>query len=235
MRVLVVENDKKLTNLLRKGLEAENYVVEVAYDGAEGAALVAESDYDILILDLMLPKLPGLAVLRKVRQIKPHVPVLMLTHISAIEELVATLDAGADDYMLIPFVFAELTARIRALLRRGLRHITAYRIADLTLDPKHRTVARAGRKIELSSKEYALLEFLLRHARQTVTRTSIIEHVWDIQFDGGTNVVDVYVNYLRNKIDKDFSLPLIHTIRGVGYMLTDQGTAGRRSRRSSQD
>ena len=221
MRVSIIEDDKTLAQLLRTALEAEDYAVDVAYDGAAGAALVGKSDCDALILDLMLPKLPGLKVLQKVRQAKPQLPVLVLTARNAVEDLVAALDAGADDYMLKPFVLAELMARIRALLRRGPRRITPYHIADLVLDPTRRTVTRAGRKIDLSTKEFALLEYLLRQARRAVTRTSIIEHVWDIHFDTDSNVVDVYMNYLRNKIDKGFSPPLIHTIRGVGYMLTD--------------
>ncbi|MBZ5631080.1 MAG: response regulator transcription factor [Acidobacteriia bacterium] len=225
MRVLITEDDKKVASFICKGLEQECYAVDVAHDGAEGAAMAGESDYDILILDLALPKMSGLQVLRKVRQAKCCLPVLVLTCRDAVEDMVAALDAGADDYLVKPFVFAELAARVRALLRRRDRSMTAYRIADLTLDVAHRTVSRAGHKIDLSSKEFALLEYLLRHARRTVTRTSIIEHVWDIHFDSVSNVVDVYVKYLRDKIDKGFSPPLIRTIRGVGYMLTDEDDA----------
>ena len=225
MRVLIVEDDKKVAAFIAKGLDQECYAVDVAHDGAEGAAMSVESDYDILILDLMLPTMTGLQVLQQARKRKSRLPVLVLTARDAVEDLVAALDAGADDYLVKPFIFAELAARVRALLRRGDRSLAAYRIADLTLDVAHRTVSRAGQKIELSSKEFALLEYLLRHARRAVTRTSIIEHVWDIHFDSVSNVVDVYVKYLRDKIDKNFSPPLIRTIRGVGYMLTDDDNA----------
>ena len=223
MRVLIIEDDKKVAGFIRKGLEQESYAVDVAIDGAAGAVLIGEADYDLLILDLMLPKMSGLQVLRKVRQTTSALPVLVLTARDAVADLVGTLDAGADDYLVKPFAFAELNARIRALLRRGTRTVSSvYKLADLMLDRTLRTVSRAGQKIELSTKEFALLEYLLCHARRAVTRTSIIEHVWDIHFDSVTNVVDVYINYLRNKIDKQFSPPLIHTLRGVGYILTDE-------------
>jgi DNA-binding response OmpR family regulator len=225
MRVLIIEDDHKVAAFIRKGLEQEGYAVDVAYDGAEGATLLEESDYDIAILDMLLPKMTGLQVLRKTRQRKSRLPVLVLTCRDTVEDVVAALDAGADDYLAKPFVFAELTARLRALLRRGDRCVNTYRIADLTLDTAQRRVARSGRKIELSTKEFALLEFLLRHAGCTVTRTNIIEHVWDIHFDNVSNVVDVYIKYLRDKIDKNFSPSLIHTVRGVGYRLTDDNDA----------
>jgi DNA-binding response OmpR family regulator len=225
MRVLIIEDDHKVAAFIRKGLEQEGYAVDVAYDGAEGATLLEESDYDIAILDMLLPKMTGLQVLRKTRQRKPRLPVLVLTCRDTVEDVVAALDAGADDYLAKPFVFAELTARLRALLRRGDRCVTTYRIADLTLDTAQHRVTRSGRKIELSTKEFALLEFLLRHAGCTVTRTNIIEHVWDIHFDNVSNVVDVYIKYLRDKIDKDFSPSLIRTVRGVGYRLTDDNDA----------
>ncbi len=222
MRLLVVEDEKKVASFIQKGLEQEHYAVDVAHDGAQGVRLASEIDYDLIILDLMLPKLSGLEVLRQLRQSKPSLPVLVLTAKAGVEDRINGLDRGADDYLGKPFAFAELSARVRALLRRGNREASHFEIADLKLDVTSQTVTRAGRKIELSKKEFALLEFLLRNARRPVTRTMIIEHVWDIHFDSITNVVEVYVNYLRNKIDKDFSPPLIHTVRGVGYVLTDK-------------
>jgi DNA-binding response OmpR family regulator len=221
MRFLVVEDERKVASFIRNGFEEEHYAVDTAHDGVEGTQLAERFDYDLMVLDLMLPKKPGLEVLRDVRQKKPRLPVLILTAKAAVEDRVEALDCGADDYLVKPFAFAELAARARALLRRGKQEITEYRIADLTLNVHQRTVTRAGHNIELSSKEFALLEFLLSHARRPVTRTSIIEHVWDIHFESVTNVVDVTVNRLRSKIDKGFSPPLIHTIKGVGYILTD--------------
>ncbi|HEV8524849.1 MAG TPA: response regulator transcription factor [Terriglobales bacterium] len=222
MRILVVEDEKKVAAFIRRGLEQEHYAVDVAADGESGAHLGESIDYDLVVLDLMLPKLSGTEVLRRLRGKKPTLPVLVLTAKGAVEDRVAGLDLGADDYLVKPFAFAELSARVRVLLRRGKREATELRMADLRLDTATRRVSRARRKIELSSKEFALLEFLLRNARRPVTRTMIIEHVWDIHFDSVTNVVDVYVNYLRNKIDKGFSPQLIHTVRGVGYILTDE-------------
>jgi two-component system copper resistance phosphate regulon response regulator CusR len=224
MRILVVEDDKKVASFLRRGLTEESYAVDVAHDGETGAHQAEAFDYDAIILDLMLPRLSGAEVLQRLRAKKPDVPVLLLTAKGSVEDRVAGLNLGADDYLVKPFAFAELSARLRALLRRGTRESTRLQIADLSVDLTTRTVTRAGRKLELSSKEFALLEFLLRNARRPVTRTMIIEHVWDLHFDSLTNVVDVYINYLRNKIDKSFSQPLIHTVRGVGYMLTDEKT-----------
>jgi DNA-binding response OmpR family regulator len=225
MRILVIEDDPKIASFIRRGLMQEHYAVDTAGDGSEGASLAEDPAYDLVIVDLMLPKITGIQVIHRIRQKQPRLPILVLTARDSVKDIVAALDAGADDYLKKPFDFAELTARLRALLRRGDSTVTEYRVADLVLDPASRTVTRAGRKINLSAKEFALLEFLLHHARQTVTRTSIIEHVWDMHFDTFTNVVDVYVNYLRNKVDKHFSPRLIHTVRGVGYVLTDDQNA----------
>lgn len=222
MRVLVVEDEKKVADFIRRGLQQEGYAVDMGEDGEEGKYLAENFDYDLLILDLMLPKVPGLDVLRQVRQSKPNLPVLVLTAKGSVEDRVAGLDRGADDYLTKPFAFAELSARVRALMRRGVRESNELQVGDLKLDATTRQVTRAGKKIELAPKEFSLLEFLMHHARRPVTRTMIIEHVWDMNFDGVSNVVDVYINYLRNKIDKGFSLPLLHTLRGVGYILTDE-------------
>jgi DNA-binding response OmpR family regulator len=222
VRLLVIEDDRKIASFIKRGLTQEHYAVDTAADGEDGAALAENPAYDLVILDMMLPKMPGMHVLRRIRENRKHLPVLMLTARDSVQEIAAALDAGADDYLRKPFQFLELTARVRALLRRGDRGVTTYQIADLALDPSRRTVTRAGQKIELSAKEFALLEYLLQNAGKIVTRTSIVEHVWDIHFETFTNVVEVYVNYLRNKIDKPFSPPLIHTVRGVGYVLTDE-------------
>jgi len=224
MRILVVEDEKKVASFIKKGLQQEGYAVDTAHDGHEAAQNANAFDYDLIVLDLMLPKRSGLDVLREVRTLKPSLPVLVLTAKGAIEDKVAGLDAGADDYLIKPFAFAELSARIRALLRRGAQENTRLRIADLEMDTAARQVRRAGNMIDLKMKEYALLEFLLRNAHRAVTRTMIVEHVWDIHFDSVSNVVDVHINSLRNKIDKGFTPPLIHTVRGVGYMLSDRPT-----------
>jgi DNA-binding response OmpR family regulator len=221
MRILVVEDEKKVASFIKKGLQQEGYAVDAVHDGQEALQSAMAFDYDLIILDLMLPKRLGMDVLRELRAKKPNLSVLVLTAKGALEDKVAGLDAGADDYLIKPFAFAELSARIRALLRRGTQENTRLHIADLEMDTAARQVRRAGQVIDLKMKEYALLEFLLRNAHRAVTRTMIVEHVWDIHFDSVSNVVDVHINSLRNKIDKGFQPPLIHTIRGVGYMLSD--------------
>jgi DNA-binding response OmpR family regulator len=222
MRVLVVEDDAALASYIRKGLEAEHYVVDVALDGEQGALMASDLDYDILVLDLNLPKLDGIAVLRRVRPSKPQLPVLVLTGRPLVEDRVLALDSGADDCVNKPFSYSELSARIRALLRRGRPSVeSVLRVADLQLDRVERKVQRAGRKIELTTKEFCLLEYLMRNAGRRITRSMIIEHVWDISFDTSTNVVDVYINYLRKKVDENSAHQLIHTIRGVGYALSE--------------
>ncbi len=222
MRILIIEDEKKVAAFIQKGLEQEGYAVDVAHDGEEGAYQAENFEYDAVIVDLMLPKLSGLEILKKIRARDLRLPVLILSARGAVEDKVAGLDGGANDYLVKPFAFAELSARIRVLLRRGAQESTTLRLADLEMNVATRTVTRAGRKIDLKLKEFSLLEFLLRNARRTVTRTMIIEHVWDVHFDSVSNVVDVHINTLRNKIDREFPIQLIHTIRGVGYMLTDE-------------
>jgi DNA-binding response OmpR family regulator len=221
MRILIVEDDQKLAAFVRGGLEREGYSVDVLHDGRDAGEQAKAIDYDAVVLDLMLPGISGFQVLREIRARKATLPVLILTARDSLEERVAGLDAGADDYMGKPFALAELSARLRALLRRGAPKETRLKLADLELDTVRRAVSRAGRSIDLKPKEYALLEFLMRHSNRPVTRSLIVEHVWDIHFESISNVVEVHINALRNKIDKGFSPALIHTIRGVGYMLTD--------------
>ena len=220
MRILVVEDEKKVASFLKKGLEEERYAVDCAFDGEEALFMADANEYDLVILDIMLPKVDGLEVLKQVRDKGATLPVLMLTAKDSIEDVVKGLDRGCDDYLTKPFAFAELLARVRALLRRkGREPAGELRVADLVLDPVTHAVSRGGKKVDLTAKEYALLEYLMRHADRVVTRTMISEHVWDYHFDPMTNVIDVYVNHLRGKIDVDSSQKLIHTIRGVGYIL----------------
>ena len=224
MRILIVEDEKKVASFIKKGLQQEGYAADTVHDGAQAIENASMFEYDLLILDLMLPSKSGLEALREIRLKKPKLPVLVLTAKGAVDDKVAGLDAGADDYLIKPFAFAELSARIRALLRRGTQESSGLRLADLEMDTAARQVRRAGQTIDLKLKEYALLEFLLRNVHRPVTRTMIVEHVWDIHFDSVSNVVDVHINSLRNKIDKGFSRPLIHTVRGVGYMLSDRAS-----------
>jgi two-component system copper resistance phosphate regulon response regulator CusR len=222
MRILVVEDDRKVATFIRRGLEEEGYAVDVLHDGAAAGEQAHCIEYDAAVLDLMLPGRSGFQVLRDIRAEKAELPVLILTAKSSLEERVTGLDSGADDYMVKPFALAELSARLRALLRRGKPRDTRLNMADLEVDIVRRTVTRGGRRIELRPKEYALLEYLMRNSDRPVTRSLIIEHVWDIHFDSISNVVEVHINSLRHKIDREFSPPLIHTVRGVGYMLTDK-------------
>jgi len=224
MRILVVEDDRKVATFISRGLEEEGFAVDVLHDGNEAGDQALCVDYDAAILDLMLPGRSGLQVLRDLRARKAELPVLVLTARDSLDERVAGLDAGADDYMVKPFALAEVSARLRALLRRGQPREVRLRVADLELDPIKRVVTRGTRRIELRPKEYALLEFLMRHSDRPVTRSLLIEHIWDIHFDSISNVVEVHINALRNKIDRGEAVPLIHTVRGVGYMLTDDST-----------
>ena len=221
MRILVVEDDRKVADFIQRGLAQEGYAVDVLYEGTVAGEQASALDYDAVILDVMLPGRSGFQVLRDVRARKPSLPVLILTAKASIEERVAGLNAGADDYMAKPFALAELSARLRAILRRGAPRENVLRLADLEVDTVSRSVRRGGRRIDLKPKEYALLEYLMRYAGRPVTKALIIEHVWDIHFDSVSNVVEVHINSLRNKVDKGYDLPLIHTVRGVGYMIAD--------------
>lgn len=224
MRILVIEDDLPLASFLQKGLQAESYAVDAAHDGEAGLETALDTECDLLVLDLNLPKMDGLTVLRRLRTVKPNLPVLVLTARSRVEDRVQALDGGADDCLNKPFSFSEVSARVRALARRGRTKLdSAVKISDLSLDRIERQVERAGKPIELTSKEFALLEYLMMNAGRRVTRAMIIEHVWKLNFDTATNVVDVYINYLRKKIDGGSSCKLIHTIRGVGYELSESG------------
>ena len=226
MRILVVEDDAALSSFIRKGLEAEHHAVDTANDGEQGRAMALEFDYDLVVLDLNLPGVDGLSILKSVRQRKTSLPVMILTARSRVEDRVQCLDTGADDYLVKPFSFLELSARVRALLRRGqVPSELVLTVRDLSLDRVQRKVERAGRHIELTTKEFALLEYLMRNAGRRLTRPMIIEHVWNMNFDSTTNVVDVYINYLRRKVDDGFSPALIHTVRGVGYQISPEGAS----------
>ena len=220
MRILVVEDDRKVARFIQKGLQEEGHAVDVLLDGGDAGEQASAIDYDAVVLDLMLPKRSGLEVLRDIRARKAEMAVMILTARDSVAERVAGLDGGADDYLAKPFALAELSARLRALGRRGRTHANTIRLADLEVDTVRRTVRRAGRVIDLKPKEYALLAFLMQHTDRPVTRSLIIEHVWNIHFDSISNVVEVHINSLRTKIDRGFDVPLIHTVRGVGYMLT---------------
>jgi DNA-binding response OmpR family regulator len=220
MRILLVEDDVPVASFIRKGLQAESHVVEVVNDGEDAKTWVSEAEFDLLILDVGLPKVDGLEVLKYVRARRPSLPVLMLTARGKVEDRVRGLDLGADDYLAKPFSFSELSARVRALLRRSGRPKQAkLQVADLEVDLADRQVVRAGKRIDLSAREFALLTYLMRNAGRCVSRTMIMEHVWNLSFDTSTNIVDVYINYLRSKIERDFESKLIHTVRGVGYQM----------------
>ncbi|HBR18409.1 MAG: DNA-binding response regulator [Deltaproteobacteria bacterium RIFCSPLOWO2_12_FULL_43_16] len=222
MRILVVEDEKKVAGFIKKGLEEESYAVDVAYDGVEGEYLAATNEYDVVILDIMLPKKSGVDVVKDLRIKGIKIPVLLLTARDAVEDKVKGLDSGADDYLSKPFAFEELLARVRALMRRKDYGITELKFADIILDQATRKAKRGDITIDLTSKEYGLLEYFLRNPNKVLTRTMIAEHVWDYTFDSDTNVIDVYVNHLRSKVDKDFPKKLIHTVRGIGYILKEE-------------
>ena len=221
MRILVVEDDMVIANLLQRALREESYAVDLAHDGVEGEWLATENPYDLIILDVMLPRKDGFAVLKAIRSLDINAPVLMLTARDEVKDKISGLDGGADDYLTKPFSLAELLARVRSLLRRREADFSGavLEVGHLKIDPARREVSRAGQIIELTSKEYALIEYMARNAGKVVSRSELSEHVWDIGFEQNSNVVDVYVGYLRAKIDKGFEIPMLKTVRGHGYML----------------
>ncbi|MEO6048822.1 MAG: response regulator transcription factor [Candidatus Kapaibacterium sp.] len=224
MRILVIEDDPNIGDVIRRGLEAQHYSVDVATDGEEGEELALINQYDLIILDRMLPKMDGRTVCRNLRDADVAVPVLMLTAMDAIDDKISGLDAGADDYLTKPFHFGELLARVRSMIRRQTgQKKTEISVGDLVLDTVTRSVTRAGRSIALTAKEFALLEYFVMNAGKVLTREAISEHVWDMNFDPQSNVIDSFIRFLRLKIDKDFDHPLIHTLRGVGYRFSDEG------------
>lgn len=219
MRILVIEDERKIADFMKRGLKEEGYAVDVAYDGEQGYYLASINDYDLIALDLMLPKMDGVSLCKELRKEKMNIPIIMVTAKDQIKDKVSGLDSGANDYLTKPFAFEELLARIRALLRKKTEQPTKLQVADLVLDLLMHKVTRANKELNLTTKEYSLLEYFMRNFGNVLTRTMISEHVWDINFDTDTNVIDVYVNYLRNKIDKGFKRKLLHTIRGRGYTL----------------
>ncbi|MBM3814710.1 MAG: response regulator transcription factor [Acidimicrobiia bacterium] len=219
MRLLVVEDEARIADFARRGLESSGYAVDVAGDGKQALELVYGTEYDLIILDLMLPDIDGLDLLKKIRNRKSSPPVLILSARDAVDDRVKGLEQGADDYMVKPFAFVELLARVRAMLRRGQPTPEKLQVGDLVLDCIRRKVTRSGEMIELAPKEFSILEYMMRNPGRPLSRTMIVEHVWDVEYDGLTNIVDVYIRHLRSKIDDRYPLKMIQTVRGVGYML----------------
>jgi two-component system copper resistance phosphate regulon response regulator CusR len=225
MRILVVEDEKRIADFLCRGLESAGYAVDVAGTGTSAVELIHAADYDLIILDLGLPDMDGLTVLAKIRNRKSNPPVLILSARDAIDDRVKGLEGGADDYLVKPFAFVELLARVRVLLRRGQPTPERLQVGDLSLDCIRRKVTRAGENIDLAPKEFGILEYLMRNRGRPLSRTMIVEHVWDMDYDGLTNIVDVYIRHLRSKIDDRFPAKMIQTVRGIGYMLDAPETA----------
>ena len=219
MRILLIEDEKRIADFVHRGLESAGYSIDLAEDGQSGLEKIHAVDYDLVILDLMLPDMDGLSVLEKARNRKVSPPVLILSARGGIDDRVRGLELGADDYLVKPFAFVELLARVRALLRRGQPTPERLVVGDLTLDCIRRKVSRASEPIELAPKEFSILEYMMRNRGRPLSRTMIVEHVWDMEYDGLTNIVDVYIRHLRSKIDDKFPIRLIHTVRGIGYML----------------
>lgn len=228
MRLLVIDDEAKIADFLRRGLESAGYAVDVATDGQRAIDFIYGTNYDLVILDLMLPDIDGLDLLKKIRNRKVSPPVLILSARDAVDDRVKGLEFGADDYLVKPFAFVELLARARALLRRGQPMPERLQVGELSLDCIRRKVMRSGENIELAPKEFSILEYLMRNRGRPLSRTMIVEHVWDMEYDGLTNIVDVYIRHLRAKIDERFPVKMIHTVRGVGYMLDAPERAGER-------
>ncbi|PMD97016.1 DNA-binding response regulator [Siphonobacter sp. BAB-5405] len=222
MKVLLVEDEVSLASFIRKGVESEGYVLDIAYDGLMGQRMADNNSYDVIILDVNLPHINGFELCRYIKQQSPRQPVLMLTALDSLTDKESGFDAGADDYLVKPFVFRELILRIKALARRNATHEgmkSVLRVADLELNTEARTLTRRGQPIDLTAREYALLEYLMINQGRIVSRIDIAEKVWDLHFDTNTNIIDVYINYLRKKIDKEFDHKLLHTVVGMGYVL----------------
>jgi DNA-binding response OmpR family regulator len=222
MRILLVEDEPAIAQFIRQGLTEANYTVDVVGDGSDALDYALATEYDAIVLDILLPHLDGLQILQALRARGKTTPILLLTARDTVEDRVRGLDHGADDYLVKPFAFAELLARVRALLRRPpLQANAILRVADLELDPARHEARRGAQRLDLSPREYQLLEFLMRHPNQVLTRTQIIEHLWDVDSYVESNVVDVYIGYLRRKIDRAGNRPLIHTVRGIGYRMSE--------------
>ncbi len=223
MRILIVEDEKKVASFIKKGLEEEYFAADIALDGKEGMKMATSEEYDAIIMDIMLPFIDGISLLKEIRKREIVTPVLMLTVKDSLKDKVEGLDAGADDYLTKPFAFEELIARVRALLRRNENTKTSkLKVGDLLLDLQTHKVIRENQEIILTPKEYAILEYLMRNSNKVVSRTKLIEHVYDYHFDPETNIIDVYINKVRSKVDTNFKTPLIHTIRGIGYIIKDE-------------
>lgn len=225
MKILVVEDEPKLASFVKKGLEEQSFEVDVAYDGQIGRNMALGSSYDIIILDVNLPKMNGFDVAKSLRAENVRTPILMLTALGSVDDKVTGFESGADDYLVKPFEFRELLVRLKALSKRSpdtSTPVNILRVADLELDLNEKVARRGGKRIELTAKEFGLLEYLMRNRGRVVSRIDIAEKVWDIHFDTGTNVIDVYVNFLRKKVDKDYPVKLIHTVIGMGYMLKEE-------------
>ena len=225
MRILLIEDDKGISRFIKKGLLENSFSIDVAYDGEEGLHSAVHMKYDLIVLDILLPKMDGREILKRLKEREIQTPVIFLTAKDSESDIVKGLNLGADDYLTKPFSFSELLARIQAILRRGKTESLSARlqVANLNLEPDGHRVFREKTKIELTPKEYVLLEFFMRHPGEIITRTMISEKVWDVHFDTSTNIIDVHVSHLRNKIDKDFEPKLLHTVKGVGYVLEDRG------------